>query len=1212
MAGAIVVLLCRAALCQTIPNPSFEANAFTVPPGFISDNTQITGWTADQPTAVGLNPAGGSSQFADNGAVPQGTNVAFIQAGATLSTTITGLTPSQKYVVTFRANAETTAAGEYPNANVSISGVPIWDITIYPVDVSGGFTNPYPYLSFEFTASGATETLSVMNDGLSALLVDDFKITAGPSKWTVDAWNDDASSGVDVNYVYTHAYSFGAAASTVINGITFTGVAGGNPSVANQFSTVFLGNVFNNDANNITGGSRILANDFVYGGTVPAGSFEIITIKGLTPGTNYVATIYSCGFDSPGPTIRWATFGMGEDRLTVNQDQFDNNNGIRVSCTYTADANGQGIIKIAPVNPANVSIHVYGFANREAVSRNVPPVITGQPRGTAVGVGVPVTFAVTATGIPAPTFHWRLNGTNISGANAATYSLVASTGNAGKYDVVVANSMGSVTSLVATLNVIVGVPVANPSFEADTFTVYPGYVSGNTPITAWTSLGNHGLNPTSDGQSPFADNGVIPNGTNVAFMQGDGALSQVVSGFTVGAYYSVHYYENARTGGTVPALAVQVGTNTVVAAHLIQPVGGSNPYYEVYSDIFQATATDLQLSFIKSNPQGGDTTALVDNIAILAIPSGTAPFISRNPQSLTASVGESPTLSAQAIGSLPLSYQWRKNGADITGALSPSLTLTNIQKPDEADYSVKVSNTSGSVTSAVAHVTVFEPIPDLYNTGVDTNRVGLADGATDPHYQLTVNPDTNSTSAIVEDSTVFPIVAGPWIANTAISKWIGPQFNTVGSAGGDYVYRTVINLTGRDPSTLVINGQWATDNGGNDIQVNGHSTGVPTSPGFGSYTAFSIYGTNGFFVAGPNNIDFLVNNAALGYTGLRVEIISSNLRIPPGIPPEILTPPAGQTATVGDTITFTAAARGTAPLSYQWEKNGVAILGQTTLSLTLSNVTAADSGFYSILVSNSAGSTNSTAAALNVAYQPIPGICFGTGVAANGALLAAPAIDPHYILSVSADGNFPGPNAIVISNAWPIAAGVWVLNGPNSVWIAPQADQSGTSYPDGSYGGNAEGDYTYETSFNLTGQDLSKVFISGGWAVDNTGTDILVNGTSTGITSPGFGSLSPFILTATNGLVAGPNTLDFVMNNAPATPNPTGLRVDLRLLSTLTPRLQITRSGAKVTIMCWPIFTGQQLLSAPTLKGPWTAITGATSPYTATLGATNTFYRVSQ
>ena len=96
----------------------------------------------------------------------------------------------------------------------------------------------------------------------------------------------------------------------------------------------------------------------------------------------------------------------------------------------------------------------------------------------------------------------------------------------------------------------------------------------------------------------------------------------------------------------------------------------------------------------------------------------------------------------------------------------------------------------------------------------------------------------------------------------------------------------------------------------------------------GSYTAFDIYGTNGLFVAGTNNIDFLVNNAAPSATRACASRSSAaTCASRRASPPKILTPPVGQTATVGDTVTFTAAARGTAPLSYQWEKNGVAIPG---------------------------------------------------------------------------------------------------------------------------------------------------------------------------------------------------------------------------------------------------------------------------------------------
>ena len=195
--------------------------------------------------------------------------------------------------------------------------------------------------------------------------------------------------------------------------------------------------------------------------------------------------------------------------------------------------------------------------------------------------------------------------------------------------------------------------------------------------------------------------------------------------------------------------------------------------------------------------------------------------------------------------------------------------------------------------------------------GVGPDRVVLPDGTVDPHYQLVVNADSNSPNAFVEDSTVFPIVAGPWLANNSSSKWIGPQLNTSASAVGFFTYRMVIDLTDRDPSTVVISGQWSTDNAGRDIRVNDVSTGNVENPGFNVFTPFAIYGTNTAFVAGSNAIDFIVENVAdPGYTGLRVEILQSNVRIPSGAAPAITTQPSSQKAAEGDTITFTADASG--------------------------------------------------------------------------------------------------------------------------------------------------------------------------------------------------------------------------------------------------------------------------------------------------------------
>jgi hypothetical protein len=82
------------------------------------------------------------------------------------------------------------------------------------------------------------------------------------------------------------------------------------------------------------------------------------------------------------------------------------------------------------------------------------PAITGQPANATVGVGATATFTVTATGTTLA-YQWRKNGTNISGATAASYTTPATViGDSGStFSVVVSNSLGSVTSSNATLTV---------------------------------------------------------------------------------------------------------------------------------------------------------------------------------------------------------------------------------------------------------------------------------------------------------------------------------------------------------------------------------------------------------------------------------------------------------------------------------------------------------------------------------------------------------------------------------------------------------------------------------------------------------------------------------------------------------------------------------------------------------------------------------------
>src|SRR5262245_46043523 len=197
---------------------------------------------------------------------------------------------------------------------------------------------------------------------------------------------------------------------------------------------------------------------------------------------------------------------------------------------------------------------------------------------------------------------------------------------------------------------------------------------------------------------------------------------------------------------------------------------------------------------------------------------------------------------------------------------------------------------------------------------------------------------------------------------------------------------------------------------------------------------------------------------------------------------------------------------------------------------------------------------------LSLQGAPIPGL-FGTGADNNRPLMAPGAVDPHYKLITSADTSFPGPDSIVVNDDFPISGqagnGPWLTNGPLSRWIGPQADQTccglGTA---GGNGGNLPGDYVYRISFDMTGFDLSSVRIVGQWACASKGTDIKINGASTG------NKISPFPpqpseswhpFTISSGFVDGVNTLDFLVNRSSGK-YPTGLRADVSGTGTLLPK----------------------------------------------------------
>ena len=160
-----------------------------------------------------------------------------------------------------------------------------------------------------------------------------------------------------------------------------------------------------------------------------------------------------------------------------------------------------------------------------------------------------------------------------------------------------------------------------------------------------------------------------------------------------------------------------------------------------------------------------------------------------------------------------------------------------------------------------------DPIGTFYNTGVDDTQTVLGNYAAETHYAIVSTPDDSTPGVRVATSANnFPIP--PWLGDDSLSAWIGPNTDsTLDGATGQYDYQTTFDLTGFNANTAALNGQWAADNSGDDILINGVSTAQPGGGSYGGLTGFSV--TSGF-VSGLNTIDFLVTNDG-GPTGLRVE-----------------------------------------------------------------------------------------------------------------------------------------------------------------------------------------------------------------------------------------------------------------------------------------------------------------------------------------------------
>jgi len=362
------------------------------------------------------------------------------------------------------------------------------------------------------------------------------------------------------------------------------------------------------------------------------------------------------------------------------------------------------------------------------------------------------------------------------------------------------------------------------------------------------------------------------------------------------------------------------------------------------------------------------TGVAVDTAGILYVADSTShtirmsvvpPSIGTQPAAQVVLPGGTATFSASATSNVPITYQWRKDEVAIPGATATTLTVSGAQTSASGNFTLVATNVAGSTTSN-AGVLSFVPPPSFTTqptsqtaaVGATASFTAAATGAGLISYQwlkdgAPLSGATTGTLIIPNVQTAnlgtYSVIAangsGPTVSNPALLAFTLPPSFTLQPSSQSVAPGATATFTTSATGTGLITYQWLKDG----AAIPGATTTTLTVPNVQS--------------ANLGNYLLIASNAG-GPTTSNV----ATLAFP--VPPSFATQPASQSVPPGANATFAANATSGLPLTYQWQKNGVAIPGATTTTLTLTNVQVSNLGSYTLVATNSVGPTTSNAAAL--------------------------------------------------------------------------------------------------------------------------------------------------------------------------------------------------------------------------------------------------------
>ena len=529
------------------------------------------------------------------------------------------------------------------------------------------------------------------------------------------------------------------------------------------------------------------------------------------------------------------------------------------------------------------------------------PAITGQPAAANVIAGKNATFTVTASGTAPLTYYWAKNGTPLANA-----------GNVSGANTATLTLTGVSTVDAGNYSVLVSNTVSTATSTAAALTVITPPVITSSPAPQTQAVGSSAnFSVTATGTAPL----------NYFWLKNGAAIA------------------NGTKYAGVNASNLTVATLT--------------------------TADAGNFSVIITNLAGG-TTSSIAPLTVVSSPTITTP-----PASVAVVAGANAAFTVTAAGSTPLFYQWRKNSAPLatggnsSGAATATLSISAATTADAAGYSVTVSNTLGTITSAAATLTVAippaitaAPVSATILAGSNVTFTVTASGTAPLTYQWLKN------GGVIAGATAAALTLTK-VSATDAADYSVTVTNVVGSATSSSATLTVLV-----PPAIAMQPANASVTQGNNASF--FITASGTAP-----LAYQWL-KNGVPISGANSnvltLAAVSTNDAASYSVVVTNIVgiiaSSSATLTVLVPPTILAQPASMTVAAGSAAAFAVEASSATTMTYQWRKNGVAIAGATAATLTFGSATSTDAATYSVVVSNSGGSVTSGNAVLTVQVPP--------------------------------------------------------------------------------------------------------------------------------------------------------------------------------------------------------------------------------------------------